>query len=203
MNHLSSSSATLDPPGVIAIVGAGPTGLEAALYGRYLGYDVRLIEAENIAASWSKHREEDLPTLPDAALSPLAKSAVQAQRGGDEPFVLPMKVGEWIDDFLLPLSESDLLRGRVIEDRVVAIDEVPLTPDEPTAIDSDASTTDIESDETNAPVDEIPPDFRLVLKDSDTPVIAEAVILTPADVSEIRSEIHKDAEYFFRIDTSS
>ncbi len=35
----------VDTPAVIAIIGAGPIGLEAALYGRYLGYDVRLFDA--------------------------------------------------------------------------------------------------------------------------------------------------------------
>ncbi|EMI22110.1 Pyridine nucleotide-disulfide oxidoreductase, NAD-binding region domain protein [Rhodopirellula maiorica SM1] len=42
---MNSEIATLDPPGSIAIVGAGPLGVEAALYGRFLGYNVSLIEA--------------------------------------------------------------------------------------------------------------------------------------------------------------
>ena len=38
---------TLDPPGTIVVVGAGALGIEAALYGRYLGYNVTLIEAQD------------------------------------------------------------------------------------------------------------------------------------------------------------
>jgi len=44
-------SLTLDPPGAIAVVGAGPLGIEAALYGRYLGYDVKLYEAKSVGSS--------------------------------------------------------------------------------------------------------------------------------------------------------
>ena len=46
-----STEMTLDPPGSIAVVGAGPLGIEAALYGRFLGYDVTLIEAVSVANS--------------------------------------------------------------------------------------------------------------------------------------------------------
>ncbi|HVW37886.1 MAG TPA: FAD-dependent oxidoreductase, partial [Pirellulales bacterium] len=42
----------VDTPARIAILGAGPIGLEAALYARYLGYDVDIYErgraAENL-----------------------------------------------------------------------------------------------------------------------------------------------------------
>lgn len=34
---------TLDPPGRVIVMGTTPLGLEAALYGRYLGYDVTVI----------------------------------------------------------------------------------------------------------------------------------------------------------------
>jgi len=38
---------SLDSP-TIAILGAGPIGLESALYGRFLGYDVHVYEREEI-----------------------------------------------------------------------------------------------------------------------------------------------------------
>ena len=42
-----SESMTLEPPGRLAVVGAGALGVEAALYGRFLGYDVTLIAAHD------------------------------------------------------------------------------------------------------------------------------------------------------------
>jgi hypothetical protein len=39
----------VDTPAKIAILGAGPVGLEAALYARYLGYDVDLYESGTVA----------------------------------------------------------------------------------------------------------------------------------------------------------
>ena len=39
----------VEPPATIAVLGAGPIGLEAALYARFLGYDVLLFERGNVA----------------------------------------------------------------------------------------------------------------------------------------------------------
>ena len=43
---------SIETPAKIAVLGAGPIGLEAALYARYLGYDVEIFErgqaAENV-----------------------------------------------------------------------------------------------------------------------------------------------------------
>ena len=43
-NAKTDMDMTLDPPGSIAIVGAGTHGIEAGLYGRFLGYDVKILE---------------------------------------------------------------------------------------------------------------------------------------------------------------
>src|SRR6266516_3622055 len=41
----------IDTPARLAILGAGPIGLEAALYARFLGYEVVVYERGDIAAS--------------------------------------------------------------------------------------------------------------------------------------------------------
>ena len=41
----------IDTPARIAILGAGPIGLEAALYAHYLGYDVDVYERGRVADS--------------------------------------------------------------------------------------------------------------------------------------------------------
>ena len=40
---------TKSSPATIAILGAGPIGLEAALYARYLGYSVQVYERHEVA----------------------------------------------------------------------------------------------------------------------------------------------------------
>src|SRR6056297_2973645 len=104
---------TLDPPGKIIVVGAGPVGLEAALYGRFLGYDVRIIEAVAVAASWCDAANQPLSGSPDRSVSSLAKSAIAAHDESAMSRSMPTTVGQWINDLLIPLAETDLLRGRL------------------------------------------------------------------------------------------
>ncbi|WP_233214509.1 hypothetical protein [Rhodopirellula bahusiensis] len=136
------NDSTLDPPGSIVVIGTTELGIEAALYGRFLGYDVTLVggadawaDRPNVDVSaqrigptfrddwfgryWLNGRELaecwDLasPMLPDRSLSPLAFNAIAAQRGDEIPAALPVTIREWIQDGLLAVTRSDLLRGRV------------------------------------------------------------------------------------------
>ena len=61
-----NDATTLDPPGSIAVVGAGALGIEAALYGRFLGYDVTLIEAAAVGHSMTDQARR---TVADVARS--------------------------------------------------------------------------------------------------------------------------------------
>lgn len=51
---------TLDPPGSIGIVGAGTHGIEAGLYGRFLGYDVTVLERGSIGNNMLNDSDADL-----------------------------------------------------------------------------------------------------------------------------------------------
>jgi hypothetical protein len=181
---------TLDPPGTIAVVGAGPLGIEAALYGRFLGYDVTLIEAEGVCASMIPQGSQSLRILPDRCLSPLALSALAAQRQDSIGWTLPLTVGEWVQDALIPLTESDLLHGRLRSPvRVTQIMPVPveLDPDE----------------EAIAP---IPPDFRLTLIGADGVsefLDTEAVVLAVGPHSDIELGFSLPIPYFFRVGQAS
>ena len=105
--HDLDDPATLDPPGKIAVVGAGPLGIEAALYGRFLGYDVTLIESETVGHSLTPQRDQPLPMLPNRCVSSLAISALQAQSPDAPPITLPTTVAQWIDELLVPLTTID------------------------------------------------------------------------------------------------
>ncbi len=179
------SDMTLDPPGSIAVVGAGPLGIEAALYGRYLGYDVTLIEAVQIANSLHDRRAETLPLPPDRCCSPLASAALQSQHPDFAASTKPITISQWIDDILVPLTKTDLLRGRVIcPCRVVEI-----------------QTVEIELDEQDDIEEEIPPDFRLTVcgVDDTESMDAESVILAVGDQADIAFGFESPVPYCFRI----
>jgi thioredoxin reductase len=118
----------VDTPAKIAILGAGPIGLEAALYARYLGYDVEIFEArEAIAPPVSAAR---LWTAFGENSSPLAVRALSAQNP-DQPLPAPesiLTVGEWYERYVRPLAESDLIIDFLhFNTRVVSIGKVEIS----------------------------------------------------------------------------
>lgn len=185
---------TLDPPGKIAVIGAGPLGIEAALYGRFLGYDVTLVEAEGVASAVTRHADASLPILPDRCLSPLAVGALQAQHHEEVGLSLPVTVAQWVQEALIPLTESDLLSGRLLVPwRVTRVITVPVEPDEEEEDDEDVGA--------------IPPDFRLTLVNAEgesQTLDTEAVIVAIGGQQQLDLEFPLPNPYFFRIgaDTS-
>jgi hypothetical protein len=175
----NESEMTLDPPGRIAIIGAGPLGLEAALYGRFLGYDVTVLERGQVGQSLRELSDQPLPMLPSACLSPLAWSAISAQRGGSDTLPaasLPLTIGQWLAEGLLPLAATDLLRGRILTGHeVTAVDLVEVAfaqeRDEELAADQapgDQADGGAEAGGTEEPAEyidgEVPADFRLSVR---------------------------------------
>lgn len=101
----------IDTPARIAVLGAGPIGLEAALYARFLGYDVVIFERGEVAHA--VRRSAHIRLFAPFALnrSPLGLAAIQAQ---DDNYAPPaagdfLTGREWLDKYLLPLSQTDLL----------------------------------------------------------------------------------------------
>ncbi len=203
---------TLDPPGRIAVVGAGPLGIEAALYGRYLGYDVIVFEKGDVGQSLRADSDAPLPMLPDRCLSPLALSAIEAQ--GGKPFStdsppLPLTVRQWLEDGLERLVSTDLLRGRIetgsewigIETRPVDLDE---TGDTNARHENTAgSTASSEPDDSYIDGD-VPADYVLTIRNSDgvCHVDVEAVIVAMGASSPDAIAGYSDVQslpYLFRI----
>lgn len=119
---------TLETPGTIAILGAGPIGIEAALYGRYLGYQVTLFEAKEPCASLNENR---LDPAPQHCTSPLGSAALAAQRtgrGGTTIEIDASTIGQWFDEYWAPLLNTDLLSGRIRSG--VTVEALRLVPPE-------------------------------------------------------------------------
>ena len=158
---------TLDPPGTIAVLGAGPVGIEAALYARYLGYDVTLFES---AQPLSQLRDRLSEPPPQACSSPLGRAALAAQRGGGGTMVEiePENLGEWLEQYFLPLLETDLLSGRVragcrVTELVLAAMDADDAAD---AANNSEGELEIEAEE-DASDEEIPPDFIVRYQSAD------------------------------------
>ncbi len=105
----------IDTPARIAVLGAGPIGLEAALYARFLGYDVAVFEAGEVANCVRRWGHVRMFTPFGMNRSPLGLAAVGAH---DESYQPPaddalLTGREWIDRYLLPLSQTDLLSDHI------------------------------------------------------------------------------------------
>jgi thioredoxin reductase len=112
----------VDTPATIAILGAGPIGLEAALYARFLGYDVCVYERGAVAEhvlGWGHVR---MFTPFSMNCSPLGLAALTAQDDGYRPPEpsAPLLGREWVRRYLEPLSQTDLLADH-IHRRVTAV----------------------------------------------------------------------------------
>jgi thioredoxin reductase len=101
----------IDTPARLAILGAGPIGLEAALYARFLGFEVVIHERGDVADAIRQWGHVRMFTPFGMNCSPLGLAAIQAQ---DEAYRPPgheefLTGSEWIERYLSPLADTDLL----------------------------------------------------------------------------------------------
>jgi len=101
----------IDTPARLAILGAGPIGLEAALYARFLGYDVVVYERGEVAEAVRQSGHLRLLAPFGKNHSTLGLAAIEAQ---DENYQPPaddalLTGNEWREKYLLPLSQTDLI----------------------------------------------------------------------------------------------
>jgi hypothetical protein len=98
----------IDTPATLGIIGAGPAGLEAALYARFLGYDVLLFECDEVAGRLQV--EAPVGLFGDNS-STLGRAAIAAQNP-DQPLPLltdSLTGAKWRERYLLPLADCDLV----------------------------------------------------------------------------------------------
>jgi thioredoxin reductase len=114
----------IDTPAKIAILGAGPIGLEAALYARFLGYDVEIFDRGEVADNIRRWGHVRMFSPFGMNASSLGRAALEAQ---DDQYLAPandalLTGAEWRDRYLLPLSQTDLLSDHLrLRSAVVAI----------------------------------------------------------------------------------
>lgn len=101
----------VETPATIAIIGGGPTGIEAAIYARFLGYHVSIFETRRVAHRMHDWHERPLGVPVSQCTTPLGLAAIKAQNPEYE-FPSPDKIWtgkEFADEYLVPLAKTDLL----------------------------------------------------------------------------------------------
>jgi thioredoxin reductase len=155
----------IDTPAKLAVLGAGPVGLEAALYARFLGYDVEIYERGRVAEHVQRWGHATMFTPFGMNRSPLGLAALAAHDAG---YVPPpddeMLTGRaWAERYLIPLSQTDLLADHVrlgCEVLAVGKDEI-LKTDLPVVDAAGVGSSYLQADEERGDYD-----FRLLIRDA-------------------------------------
>lgn len=106
----------VDTPATIAILGAGPIGLEAALYARFLGYDVQLYDRGAVGhhvRQWG-HVRMYTPFAGNCSRLGLAALAAQDPRYRPPAADALLTGGQWLARYLEPLAQTDLLADHLL-----------------------------------------------------------------------------------------
>lgn len=157
----------IDTPANLAILGAGPVGLEAALYARFLGYAVVIYERGHVAQGILDAHDTPLPYPFRDCHSPLGLAAVQAQ---DENFQTPARDAvlthqQWRDCYLIPLANSDLLGDCLqLQTTVLQVELLPWDAHPP-------AVPDYEADDIEEAVS--PPTLRVTVQRAGEPIVHE------------------------------
>lgn len=101
----------VESPATIAVIGAGPVGIEAALYARFLGYFVSIFESRRVGHRMLDWHHRKLAVNVGACTTPLGIAAIKAQ---DPAYQIPERETIWsgkeyAESYLLPLAKTDLL----------------------------------------------------------------------------------------------
>lgn len=132
----------IDTPARLAVLGAGPVGLEAALYARFLGYDVVVFERGELAAGVRAWAQESMFSPFGENRTTLGVAAIEAQdeayRPPDDGTVLTGK--EWIERYLVPLAATDLVSDHLrLHTAVVEVCKLEAEQDSETSEEEDGS----------------------------------------------------------------
>lgn len=101
----------IDTPATIAIVGAGPVGVEAALYARFLGYFVMLFDTRRVGHRTLACGDELLAQPWSELTSPLGLAALAAQGTASDLPASDAQIScrQYVEQYLIPVARTDLL----------------------------------------------------------------------------------------------
>ena len=134
MSRQLTWDAEIDTPATVAVIGGGAIGVEAALYARFLGYYVLLIEAAKMAQSWRTGVHLPMLTPFGQAASPLGMAALEAHRPDTPLPELDAKLTglEFAEKYLVPLARTDLLYDSVqVHSRVMSVSRIETRRESP------------------------------------------------------------------------
>ncbi|GAB5403765.1 MAG: hypothetical protein Aurels2KO_19960 [Aureliella sp.] len=104
----------IDTPATVGIIGGGPAGIEAALYARFLGYDVQLFSSARIGGNLKRWGDHQLPIPFRQAATPLGLAALEAQ---ETPCKLEpdahVTFVEYVEQYLVPVAKTDLIHDSI------------------------------------------------------------------------------------------
>lgn len=144
----------IDTPATILIIGAGPLGLETALYARYLGYDVIACEAGDVGSHVKQWEHVEMFSPFSMNASPLGIAAIESH---DPNHQFPSNQqcttgGQWLQQYLIPLSQTDLVKKHIRTNCQVL--SVSRTWKQKTDLDKDSGEATREQDPFRIIVDE-------------------------------------------------
>ena len=101
----------VESPATIAVIGGGPVGIEAAIYGRFLGYYVSIFEERRVAHRMLDWHDRPLAVPVSQCTTSLGHATITAQnpeykRRSPDDFYTGRTYAE---EYLLPLAKCDLL----------------------------------------------------------------------------------------------
>lgn len=124
----------VESPATIAVIGAGPVGIEAALYARFLGFNVDIFDAGRPARNATRWHERLLDVPVRDCTTSLGHAALASQ---DENYQAPdqdrrFTGQQFADEYLLPLAKSDLLVDSIhINSPVMEVSRLRVALDDP------------------------------------------------------------------------
>ncbi|MFN3191712.1 MAG: NAD-binding protein [Aureliella sp.] len=98
----------IDTPASVLVIGAGPAGIEAALYARFLGYEVHVVDRARVGSNLANWDSEPL-IAPAAAMSNLGLAALQAQEVDMPSSESVSDCSGYLQRYLIPVAKTDLL----------------------------------------------------------------------------------------------
>ncbi|MCA9264777.1 MAG: hypothetical protein KDA60_13045 [Planctomycetales bacterium] len=101
-----------EQPTRVIILGAGPIGLEAALYARFLGYEVTVYDRGEVAQNvldWGHVRMFTPFSMNSSSLGLAALKGQDADYQPPDPDSI-LTGSEWVEQYLRPLAETDLVQ---------------------------------------------------------------------------------------------